>query len=231
MSLMECTTAEQVRELAQTNSRRVLAQRVVPAAKRDKAQSVPVAEKIVEAAEELPYVGAEEAAVILGVSPSAIREWCRDQAFGYKVFGKWRVPLARIGAQKQELKVAATACIAAPPADSELRLKLRRARDLSRGFDTINNIKRIVCAYYLVTEGEITGPRRDPRLIKARHVAIYLASTIISQFSYGQIAEHFGNRDHSSMINAVNRIRERRESDPQLRAEVTKFETMIREVT
>lgn len=70
---------------------------------------------------------------------------------------------------------------------------------------SIDTIKRMSARSFDVTVLDIESARRDPTTIKARFVAMYLARHLTA-YSWREIGKHFGNRDRSSVHNAVRRI-------------------------
>ena len=76
-----------------------------------------------------------------------------------------------------------------------------------------------VAAYYPVSEREITGASRSRAVSAARQVAMFLLRTD-SGWSLPQIGSLFGGRDHSTVVYPCQRIRDRMESDEQIRRDV-----------
>ena len=63
---------------------------------------------------------------------------------------------------------------------------------------------------------EIRGPRRVRPLTHARHVAMYLVRELLPQSSYPVIAKEFGDRNHTSVISAVEKIKGEMKTDREL---------------
>jgi len=85
------------------------------------------------------------------------------------------------------------------------------------------NIIDAVAERYGFSSAEIRGHKRQRPLSHARHVAMFLVRELISNASYPVIARDFGNRNHTSVISAVDKIRQEIQSDPQLLEEVTEL--------
>jgi chromosomal replication initiator protein len=83
------------------------------------------------------------------------------------------------------------------------------------------NIIDAVAERYGFTSAEIRGHKRQRPLSHARHVAMFLVRELIANASYPVIARDFGNRNHTSVISAVDKIRLEIQSDPQLLEEVS----------
>ena len=58
---------------------------------------------------------------------------------------------------------------------------------------------------FRVTVAEIRGSRRQKALARARHTAMFLARKL-TDASYPELGEKFGGKDHSTVINAVQRV-------------------------
>jgi hypothetical protein len=80
-------------------------------------------------------------------------------------------------------------------------------------------IRDRVAVRYGLTPTLIQSDRRDKRVVMARQVAMYLARTR-SKASYPVIGRCFGNKDHTTVISAVNAVLKLRESDPGFAAEI-----------
>ena len=74
-----------------------------------------------------------------------------------------------------------------------------------QGSLTVDAIKRVVCLHFKITHNEITSPRRDPKIVRPRMVAMYLARDLTNK-SYPEIGRAFGNRDHTTVMHAVDKV-------------------------
>jgi chromosomal replication initiator protein len=83
----------------------------------------------------------------------------------------------------------------------------------------VDTIIRVVGEQLQVKPGEIKGDRRQQSVARARQVAMYLTRKITS-LSYPQIGERFGGKDHSTVINADQRVAQLMEEDAEFRATV-----------
>ena len=88
---------------------------------------------------------------------------------------------------------------------------------------TVDYIKRVVCRHYGISHADIISERRDQKMVKPRHVAMYLAKTQTSM-SLPRIGEKFGDRDHSSILFAVRKIASLIKCDSGLAKEVHEIE-------
>jgi chromosomal replication initiator protein len=73
-----------------------------------------------------------------------------------------------------------------------------------------------VANHFGYTPTELRGPRRIRPLTRARHIAMYLVREMLPQSSYPVIAKEFGDRNHTSIISAVEKIKGEMVSDREL---------------
>ncbi len=65
------------------------------------------------------------------------------------------------------------------------------------------------------SERDLSSPGRQKPLVRARHTCMYVMREL-TDLSYPAIAEHFGSRDHSSVMHGVKKIGEEMHEDKQL---------------
>jgi chromosomal replication initiator protein len=80
---------------------------------------------------------------------------------------------------------------------------------LPSGHDTldVSAVQGEVCRYYGVTIGELKGHKRTQRLVVPRQVAMYLCREL-TDASLPAIGRGFGGRDHSTVIYAVQKVKD-----------------------
>ncbi len=83
----------------------------------------------------------------------------------------------------------------------------------------IDTIIATVAVEFGVTELDMRSARRGAQIVRARHVAMYLARNLTLR-SYPQIAHAFGNRDHTTAMYGVRRADQEIHTDPALSARV-----------
>ena len=83
----------------------------------------------------------------------------------------------------------------------------------------VEQIIRSVSEAMQVRPNDIKGDRRQQGIARARQTAMYLTRKITG-LSYPAIGERFGGKDHSTVINAEQRITQLMDEDPELRATV-----------
>ncbi|MFL5250215.1 MAG: chromosomal replication initiator protein DnaA [Myxococcales bacterium] len=83
----------------------------------------------------------------------------------------------------------------------------------------VEQIIRAVAEAMQVRPNDIKGDRRQQGIARARQTAMYLTRKITG-LSYPAIGERFGGKDHSTVINAEQRITQLMDEDTELRATV-----------
>ncbi len=102
-------------------------------------------------------------------------------------------------------------------------------RDLLRAAErrvSIDEIQRRVADYYRIHIADMVSARRTRVVARPRQIAMYLTKELTPR-SFPEIGRKFGNRDHSTVIHAVRRIKELRETDPTLDEEVDLLAKML----
>ena len=77
---------------------------------------------------------------------------------------------------------------------------------------TIDEIQRVVSTYFDLKPIELISARRARVVARPRQIAMYLAKRLTTR-SLPEIGRKFGGRDHSTVIHAVRRIEQLRDSD------------------
>ena len=80
------------------------------------------------------------------------------------------------------------------------------AADIADAGDSLSGILLAVSAHYGVSITDLKSARRHKRLILPRHVFCYLAATATRK-SLPQIGRVLGNRDHTTVLHAVRKIK------------------------
>lgn len=77
---------------------------------------------------------------------------------------------------------------------------------------TIENIQKVVSAYFKIRTTELLSAKRTRAIARPRQIAMALAKELTKN-SLPEIGKAFGGRDHSTVIHAEKRIKELREKD------------------
>ena len=89
-------------------------------------------------------------------------------------------------------------------------------RDVLRANDrrvTIDEIQKRVAEHYNIKLSEMSSERRARAVARPRQVAMFLSKQL-TQRSLPEIGRKFGGRDHTTVMHAVRKIEQLRESDP-----------------
>ncbi len=79
----------------------------------------------------------------------------------------------------------------------------------------INNIMKTSAEYFKIRVADLSSKSRKQSVTRPRQTAMALARELTS-LSLPEIGEAFGGRDHTTVINACNRVKELRESNPKM---------------
>lgn len=83
-------------------------------------------------------------------------------------------------------------------------------------------------AYFGYSLEEITGPSRTRALVTARQIAMYLCREL-TDLSLPKIGQHFGGRDHTTVMNAERRIRKDLAERRNVFHQVTELTTRVKQ--
>jgi len=83
-----------------------------------------------------------------------------------------------------------------------------------------------VCAHYKITKADILSPRRNREFALPRQVAMYLTREL-TPLSTTRIGEHFGGRDHTTVMHACEKIAAGIKEDAKLREAVVELKERI----
>jgi chromosomal replication initiator protein len=70
------------------------------------------------------------------------------------------------------------------------------------------SIVEAVATYYGLRTDDVLGSKRLRPLVHARHVAMYLIREMLDNYSYPMIAKIFDGRNHTTVISAVDKIKD-----------------------
>lgn len=71
---------------------------------------------------------------------------------------------------------------------------------------TVDLIQRRVAEYFEIRPSDMTAKRRSQNVVYPRHIAMYL-SREMTGLSLPEIGEHFGGRDHTTILHACEKIK------------------------
>ena len=88
---------------------------------------------------------------------------------------------------------------------------------------TFQDIVEAVSRYFSVSMNDMTGQSRVREILVPRQIAMYLCKKYV-RLSFVRIGELFSNRDHTTVMNACQKIEEKLQNDPQMLREVRALE-------
>ncbi len=91
---------------------------------------------------------------------------------------------------------------------------------------TIDEIQRKVADHFNLRMSDLLSARRARAVARPRQVAMFLSKMLTSK-SLPEIGRKFGGRDHTTVIHAVKRIEELKQSDSQIAEDVELLRRML----
>ena len=89
-----------------------------------------------------------------------------------------------------------------------------------------NKILNVVSNYYNLSVNQITGKLKTAQIVTARHIAIYLLRTLLDM-PFKSIGVIFSDRDHSSIMYAVQKVEKMLRKDQQLKLAIDELKKRI----
>ncbi len=87
---------------------------------------------------------------------------------------------------------------------------------------TVDLIQRKVAEYFEIRPSDMTAKRRSKSVAYPRHVAMYL-SREMTGFSFPELGEHFGGRDHTTILHACDKIKKDIKKEPKTKTLIDKL--------
>jgi chromosomal replication initiator protein len=91
---------------------------------------------------------------------------------------------------------------------------------------TPDSIKKAVCKHYSIKLSEMESSKRTKALAFPRQIAMYLCRDL-TDLSLPKIGENFGNRDHTTVLYACDKINEEMQKDEELKESVFFLKNII----
>lgn len=91
---------------------------------------------------------------------------------------------------------------------------------------SIESIQNHVCEYFGIDPNKVREKTRKQEIVEARQIAMYLSKKF-TESSLKTIGLHFGGRDHSTVIHAINTIEGRLSTSPKYRRILSELEQKI----
>ena len=140
----------------------------------------------------------------------------------------------RVTSNIRELEGALTRVCAFATLNQQV-ISLATAQDLLRDIFTPQKQRVITPAHVLaacstqygISIEEIIGASRRRQFVNARHVAMYVTREL-TDLSFPAIAAEFGDRDHTTVIHAVNKIQQQMSEKQEVYEQVTQLTSTLR---
>jgi chromosomal replication initiator protein len=91
---------------------------------------------------------------------------------------------------------------------------------------TVESIQKAVCEFFNIRPADLRSKRRTRTIAIPRQVAMYLCRRYTNA-SFPTIGDHFGGRDHSTVIHAAQVVDQRIKDDPTFRAAIERLERVL----
>lgn len=89
---------------------------------------------------------------------------------------------------------------------------------------TLKDIEDVVIKHYNVPHNDIQSGNKSKNVALARQICMYLAK-VLTESSYQEIGRYFGNKRHTTAIFAINKVKEKMNSNVEFRSRI---ENLIR---
>lgn len=109
-----------------------------------------------------------------------------------------------------------------------IRKLFKRETDGKTSFFHPDEIVKKVCSFYDIKTTQITGPKRDARLVRARQIAMYLLKKEL-KLTYAEIGNMMGGRDHTTVMHGVEKVENVLISSSQGYEEISRITNTLRE--
>jgi chromosomal replication initiator protein len=93
---------------------------------------------------------------------------------------------------------------------------------------TVEQVQRAVAEHYDVRIADLRGKSRQRQIVFPRQMGMYLCKTLIPSLSLSDVGEHFGGRDHTTVIYACDKIAKGAEADRAARQIIEQLTKSIR---
>ena len=103
---------------------------------------------------------------------------------------------------------------------------LRQSFNIKERTVDIPLIKNTVCAKYNINVQDMDSSKRKKDIAHPRQIAMYLCRELTG-ISLPKIGKEFGNRDHTTVMHAVNKISEELEKDSGFKTEIEELKRSI----
>ena len=123
-------------------------------------------------------------------------------------------------------RTIAEASLHSTPLSSDLIARIFPTQTNDPGPVTPERIRELTARHFQTDIETLASRKRDQRTSRARHIAIFLTREM-TNLSLPQIGALYGDRDHSTVLNSINRIESRVSVDPEVTVAVDTLRATI----
>lgn len=91
---------------------------------------------------------------------------------------------------------------------------------------TIDTIQKMVCEYYEITYDKLQAKTRKREIVQARQISMFLAKQYTKN-SLKTIGDHFGGRDHTTVIHSCQTVKDLMDTDTMIREQVKELQQKV----
>lgn len=95
---------------------------------------------------------------------------------------------------------------------------------------SVDEIQKIVAEYYKIRITDLKSSSRAKPIVVPRQIAMYLIKKFLDK-SLVEIGKSFGGKDHTTVINSLNKIENLQQTDPQFKNDIDDLVTQIHNIT
>lgn len=92
---------------------------------------------------------------------------------------------------------------------------------------SIEHVQKVVARYFALEVSDLCGEKRTRPIAKARGVAMYFCRKLVPDASFPVIGARFGNKHHTTVMSAVEKVSDDRSKDPSYGRELEEIERQI----
>ena len=92
---------------------------------------------------------------------------------------------------------------------------------------TIDKVKMAVSDYYKISTSQLSASIRVSNISNARHIAMFLCRNLLD-VPFIKIGEEFGGRDHSTVINACEKVEKLLKTDPNFKQAIEDIKILLK---
>lgn len=96
---------------------------------------------------------------------------------------------------------------------------------------TMEDIESLVATHYRLRATDLRGQARPKPIVTARQIAMWLIKKNLPNKSLVEIGRHFGGRDHTTVMNALQRIDDQLLSNLDMKRDIDELQVRIHNIT